>query len=118
MEKTTAKTEEEVAGRSLLDLVFSWSIRDVLNRDLYKNQVCMNAILSCLCVRSTYDMIFFFLLKSVQVTFLLIKFGKLIIVKSFRDFSLHDIKILLKQDQSWHELRLDPSTFLWKGLDQ
>ncbi|KAJ6867775.1 hypothetical protein NC652_038848 [Populus alba x Populus x berolinensis] len=27
MEKTTAKTEEEVAGRSLLDLVFSWSIR-------------------------------------------------------------------------------------------
>ena len=44
MEKTTAKTEEEVAGRSLLDLVFSWSIRDVLNRDIYKNQVCMNAI--------------------------------------------------------------------------
>lgn len=40
MEKTAAKTEE-VAGRSLLDLVFSWSIRDVLNRDLYKNQVCM-----------------------------------------------------------------------------
>ncbi|KAI9379757.1 hypothetical protein POPTR_017G140501v4 [Populus trichocarpa] len=39
MEKTTAKTEEEVAGRSLLDLVFSWSITDVLNRDLYKNQV-------------------------------------------------------------------------------
>lgn len=38
MEKTAAKTEE-VAGRSLLDLVFSWSIRDVLNRDLYKNQV-------------------------------------------------------------------------------
>ncbi|KAL3568566.1 hypothetical protein D5086_031217 [Populus alba] len=63
MEKTAAKTEE-VAGRSLLDLVFSWSIRDVLNRDLYKNQ------------------------------------------------------ILLKQDQSWHELRLDPYTFLWKGLDQ
>ncbi|XP_052304624.1 uncharacterized protein LOC18106539 isoform X1 [Populus trichocarpa] len=38
MEKTAAKTEE-VAGRSLLDLVFSWSIRDVLNRNLYKNQV-------------------------------------------------------------------------------
>jgi senataxin len=49
MEKTTAKTEEEVAGRSLLDLVFSWSITDVLYRDLYKNQVCMNAFLSCLC---------------------------------------------------------------------
>ena len=44
MEKTAAKTEE-VAGRSLLDLVFSWSIRDVLNRDLYKNQVCMYAVL-------------------------------------------------------------------------
>jgi len=65
------------------------------------------------CVRSTYDIyVFFPRLKSVQVTFLI---GKL---KSFRDFSLHDIKILLKQDQSWHELRLDPSTFLWKGLDQ
>jgi hypothetical protein len=112
MEKTTAKTEEEVAGRSLLDLVFSWSIRDVLNRDLYKNQVCMNAILSCLCVRSTYDMIFFFLLKSVQVTFLLIKFGKL---KSFRDFSLHDINILLKQDQSGMNLDLIPLLFFGKA---
>ncbi|KAF9664169.1 hypothetical protein SADUNF_Sadunf17G0128300 [Salix dunnii] len=38
-EKIVEKTEEEVAGRSLLDLVFSWSIRDVLDRDLYKNQV-------------------------------------------------------------------------------
>ncbi|XP_061977143.1 uncharacterized protein LOC133698283 [Populus nigra] len=34
------KTEEElVAGRSLVDLVFSWSIGDVLNKDLYRNQV-------------------------------------------------------------------------------
>ncbi|KAJ6752700.1 P-LOOP CONTAINING NUCLEOSIDE TRIPHOSPHATE HYDROLASES SUPERFAMILY PROTEIN [Salix koriyanagi] len=38
-EKIVEKTEEEVAGRGLLDLVFSWSIRDVRNRDLYKNQV-------------------------------------------------------------------------------
>jgi hypothetical protein len=80
MEKTAAKTEE-VAGRSLLDLVFSWSIRDVLNRDLYKNQVCMYAVLSCLCVRSTYDF-FFWRLNPIC---------KLIKVKSFRDFSFHDI---------------------------
>ncbi|KAJ7000259.1 hypothetical protein NC653_010898 [Populus alba x Populus x berolinensis] len=34
------KTEEElVAGRSLVDLVFSWSIGHVLNKDLYRNQV-------------------------------------------------------------------------------
>ncbi|XP_011048869.1 PREDICTED: LOW QUALITY PROTEIN: uncharacterized protein LOC105142776, partial [Populus euphratica] len=40
MEKTVEKTEEElVAGRSLVDLVFSWSIGDVLNKDLYRNQV-------------------------------------------------------------------------------
>uniref|UniRef100_A0A6N2N7F1 Uncharacterized protein n=1 Tax=Salix viminalis TaxID=40686 RepID=A0A6N2N7F1_SALVM len=63
-EKIVEKTEEEVAGRGLLDLVFSWSIRDVRNRDLYKNKT----------------------------------------------------KILLKQDQSLHELRSVPSTFLRKGL--
>ncbi|CAK7338818.1 unnamed protein product [Dovyalis caffra] len=39
MEKTEAKTGEEVAGRSLVDFVFSWSIRDLLDRDLYRNQV-------------------------------------------------------------------------------
>jgi hypothetical protein len=80
MEKTAAKTEE-VAGRSLLDLVFSWSNRDVLNRNLYKNQVRMYAVLSCLCVRSTYDYIFW----------RLNPICKLIKVKSFRDFSFHDI---------------------------
>jgi hypothetical protein len=80
MEKTAAKTEE-VAGRSLLDLVFSWSIRDVLNINLYKNQVRMYAVLSCLCVRSTYDYIFW----------RLNPICKLIKVKSFRDFSFHDI---------------------------
>ncbi|XP_011014219.1 PREDICTED: LOW QUALITY PROTEIN: helicase SEN1-like [Populus euphratica] len=31
---------EKVKGRGLLDLVFSWSIQDVLNEDLYKDQVC------------------------------------------------------------------------------
>jgi hypothetical protein len=46
MEKTVEKTEEElVAGRSLVDLVFSWSIGDVLNKDLCRNKVCMHAIL-------------------------------------------------------------------------
>ncbi|KAJ6368014.1 hypothetical protein OIU78_000564 [Salix suchowensis] len=41
MEKTVEKTEEEtvVPGRSLVDVVLSWSIRDVLNQDLYRNQV-------------------------------------------------------------------------------
>ncbi|PON87681.1 P-loop containing nucleoside triphosphate hydrolase [Trema orientale] len=34
-----AKKERVVVGRSLIDLVFSWSIRDVLNNDLYKQQV-------------------------------------------------------------------------------
>ncbi|KAJ8770540.1 hypothetical protein K2173_018031 [Erythroxylum novogranatense] len=31
--------KEKPPGRSLIDLVFSWSIGDVLNKDLYKNQV-------------------------------------------------------------------------------
>ncbi|KAJ6738455.1 P-LOOP CONTAINING NUCLEOSIDE TRIPHOSPHATE HYDROLASES SUPERFAMILY PROTEIN [Salix koriyanagi] len=41
MEKKVAKTKEEIVlpGRSLVDVVLSWSIRDVLNQDLYRNQV-------------------------------------------------------------------------------
>jgi hypothetical protein len=31
--------KEELDGRSLIDMVFSWSLRDVLNKDLHKNQV-------------------------------------------------------------------------------
>ncbi|KAM4102406.1 hypothetical protein ACB094_05G220200 [Castanea mollissima] len=38
MEKTAVK-KNEVPGRRLVDLVFSWSIQDVRNEDLYKNQV-------------------------------------------------------------------------------
>ncbi|KAB1211379.1 putative helicase MAGATAMA 3 [Morella rubra] len=37
MEQTDAKNEE-FSGKSLIDLVFSWSLRDVLNKDLYKSQ--------------------------------------------------------------------------------
>lgn len=33
------KKEEEIPGRSLIDLVLSWSINDVLNEDYYKYQV-------------------------------------------------------------------------------
>jgi senataxin len=33
------KKKEELDGRSLIDKVFSWSLEDVLNKDLYKNQV-------------------------------------------------------------------------------
>ncbi|KAE8021889.1 hypothetical protein FH972_007739 [Carpinus fangiana] len=38
MENTNAK-EEELAHRSLIGLVLSWSLGDVLNKDLFKNQV-------------------------------------------------------------------------------
>lgn len=38
IEKTNANMEE-LARRSLMDLVFSWSLEDVLNKYLYKNQV-------------------------------------------------------------------------------
>jgi hypothetical protein len=39
MEKAKAK-KKEFPGRSLVDLVLSWSIKDVLNENLYKNKVC------------------------------------------------------------------------------
>ncbi|KAK4551022.1 hypothetical protein RGQ29_032600 [Quercus rubra] len=39
MENSAVKKREVPAGRRLIDLVFSWSIEDVLNEDLYKNQV-------------------------------------------------------------------------------
>jgi hypothetical protein len=38
MENTNAK-EEELASRNLIDLVLSWSLGDVLKKDLFKNQV-------------------------------------------------------------------------------
>ena len=40
MENSAVKKREVPAGRRLIDLVFSWSIEDVLNEDLYRNQVC------------------------------------------------------------------------------
>jgi hypothetical protein len=39
MEKSTNVKKDELARRSFIDLVFSWSLGDVLNKDLYKNQV-------------------------------------------------------------------------------
>ncbi|XP_050364089.1 uncharacterized protein LOC126782808 isoform X2 [Argentina anserina] len=39
MERESSKVKREVPGRKLIDEVFSWSIRDVLNIDHYKNQV-------------------------------------------------------------------------------
>ncbi|KAG7997202.1 hypothetical protein I3843_01G200400 [Carya illinoinensis] len=36
---TKAKKKQEIPGRSLIDLVLSWSIRDVLNKNLYEGQV-------------------------------------------------------------------------------
>lgn len=38
MESTSVK-KEKIESRSLLDMVFSWSVRDVLNKDLYKDKV-------------------------------------------------------------------------------
>ncbi|KAL4598719.1 hypothetical protein ACB092_11G078100 [Castanea dentata] len=38
VEKTEVK-KEEIPGRNLVDLVFSWSLKDVLNEDLHKHQV-------------------------------------------------------------------------------
>ena len=39
MERIKARKAEN-AERSLFDLVFSWSLRDVLSKDLYKDKVC------------------------------------------------------------------------------
>ena len=39
MENTEVK-EEEIPDRKLIDLVFTWSVKDVLNENLYENQVC------------------------------------------------------------------------------
>ena len=39
MENTDEK-EEEIPGGRLIHFVFSWSVKDVLNESLYKNQVC------------------------------------------------------------------------------
>ncbi|XP_004292034.1 PREDICTED: uncharacterized protein LOC101300882 [Fragaria vesca subsp. vesca] len=39
MDTKSSKAKKEVVGRSLIDSVFSWSIRDVLNKDHYKDQV-------------------------------------------------------------------------------
>ena len=41
MDKRTDRLKRvRVEGRGLLDSVFSWSIEDVLSKDLYKDQVC------------------------------------------------------------------------------
>jgi len=39
MEKSAAAKKMEAGANSLLDTVFSWSVRDVLNRNLYKEKV-------------------------------------------------------------------------------
>ncbi|KAM3684523.1 hypothetical protein ACB098_11G053200 [Castanea mollissima] len=41
MQKKTEVKKEEIPGRGLVDLVFSWSLKDVLNEDLYKYQMRM-----------------------------------------------------------------------------
>ncbi|KAL2921099.1 putative helicase MAGATAMA 3 [Bienertia sinuspersici] len=39
MEKSNSRNNIEAASTSLLDLVFSWSFRDILNKNLYKDKV-------------------------------------------------------------------------------
>lgn len=34
------KKQKEAIGQGLINLVFSWSIGDVMNKDLYRNKVC------------------------------------------------------------------------------
>jgi hypothetical protein len=104
MEKKVAKTKTKeglvIPGRSLVDLVFSWSIGHVLNKDLYKNQVCMHAIVvmfMCMMALQIFNFLhgLFFWSKSGclvgRILFFLIKFGNLIKVKSFRDIHVNFI---------------------------
>lgn len=39
-EMSTKVKKQEFPGRSLIDLVLSWSITDVLDENLYEGQVC------------------------------------------------------------------------------
>ncbi|CAI9763495.1 unnamed protein product [Fraxinus pennsylvanica] len=39
MMSTVEKKKEGIEGRGLIDVVFSWSIEEVMNKDLYKNKV-------------------------------------------------------------------------------
>jgi hypothetical protein len=41
-----SKKKQDTDTRSLVDLVFSWSIRDVLDENFYRNQVCLRLIIS------------------------------------------------------------------------
>lgn len=40
MMSIVVKNIEEIEGRGLIDVVFSWSTGDVMNKDLYRNKVC------------------------------------------------------------------------------
>lgn len=39
MQMNEEKKEKAVVGRGLINFVFSWSIKDVLNKDIYKHKV-------------------------------------------------------------------------------
>lgn len=45
MAMITAKKKPENKGQELVDVVFSWSLGDVLNRNLYKEKVCKRLII-------------------------------------------------------------------------
>jgi len=54
--KETKKKEKIIKGRDLVDVVFSWSLRDVLNSNLYRGQVMYSSD-SCLYFKT---ILFFF----------------------------------------------------------
>lgn len=37
--------EAILVEKSLIDIIFSWSFKDVLNKDLYKDKVCFTDVL-------------------------------------------------------------------------
>lgn len=41
--KEKKKNERIIKGRDLVDVVFSWSVRDVLNSNLYKGKVLFSS---------------------------------------------------------------------------
>ena len=58
-----------IKGRDLVDVVFSWSLRDVLNSNLYRGQVMYSSD-SCLYFKT---ILFFFLSCFMDFVFLVIR---------------------------------------------
>jgi hypothetical protein len=55
MDKSKVK-KTEIPGRSFIDLVFSWSLKDVLNENHLKYQVCQPLNSHLIAAHGDYDM--------------------------------------------------------------